>query len=76
VSRCFRKDRIKAELDEKIHFHTLKHGFVKLMDEEGVQANVTGKILRQKNARSIQSYRHVNDRDMRKAIKKIQRKQS
>ena len=71
VSRAFKKVVRKAELSEKIHFHTLRHSFASNLALKGVPLIVIKELLGHSSIVTTQIYSHADLDSLKKAVSKF-----
>lgn len=59
VSKNFKKAVRKTEVDEKIHFHTLRHSFASRLVQKGVSIYIVMELLGHKDVTTTQIYSHL-----------------
>lgn len=68
VSKQFKKSLRAAKLDEKIHFHTLRHSFASLLVQRGVSLYVVKELLGHEALSTTQIYSHLQQQNLRDAV--------
>lgn len=68
VSRRFKECVRQAGLNEKIHFHTLRHSFGSSLVQKGVSLYVIQKLLGHSSITTTQIYSHLRNEDLQNAI--------
>ncbi len=71
ASRSFKKCVRAFELDDKIHFHTLRHSFASNLAQRGVNLYVIQKLLGHSKITTTQIYSHLRTEDLVKAINEL-----
>jgi len=71
ISKQFKKIVRKANLNEKIHFHTLRHSFASLLVQKGVSLYVVKELLGHEDLATTQIYSHLQKENLRSAIELI-----
>jgi integrase/recombinase XerD len=71
ASRSFKKCVWAFELDDKIHFHTLRHSFASNLAQRGVYLYVIQKLLGHSKITTTQIYSHLRTEDLVKAINEL-----
>ncbi len=68
VSKSFKKAVRKATLDDRIHFHTLRHSFASNLVQKGVSIYVVKELLGHEDISTTQIYSHLQTDNLLKAI--------
>lgn len=68
VSKKFKEYFKAAELDDKIHFHTLRHSFASLLIQRGVSLYVVKELLGHEALSTTQIYSHLQQQNLREAV--------
>lgn len=68
VSRQFKKVVRKSNLNEKIHFHTLRHSFASLLVQKGVSLYVVKELLGHEDLATTQIYSHLQKQNLMDAV--------
>jgi site-specific recombinase XerD len=71
VSKKFKEAVLVAELDERIHFHTLRHSFASLLVQKGVSLYVVKELLGHEALTTTQIYSHLQQQNLRDAVNLI-----
>ncbi|MCH8171599.1 MAG: tyrosine-type recombinase/integrase [Bacteroidetes bacterium] len=69
ISKKFKQGVRLAELDDRIHYHTLRHSFASNLVQKGVSLYVVKELLGHENITTTQIYSHVQNPDLVDAIK-------
>lgn len=68
VSKQFKKSVLRAGLNERIHFHTLRHSYGSLLANENCPVQVVQTLMGHSDIRTTQKYLHSNLSDLRKSL--------
>jgi len=68
VSKQFKKSVRAAELNEKIHFHTLRHSFASQLVQKGVSLYIVKELLGHEDLSTTLIYAHLQQQNLRDAI--------
>jgi site-specific recombinase XerD len=68
VSKKFKKAVREAKLDERIHFHSLRHSFASLLIQRGVSLYVVKELLGHEDLATTQIYSHLQQQNLRDAV--------
>ncbi len=68
VSKQFKKSLRAACLDEKIHFHTLRHSFASMLVQRGVSLYVVKELLGHEDLSTTQIYSHLQQQNLMNAV--------
>ncbi len=71
VSKKFKEYVRATELDDKIHFHTLRHSFASLLVQRGVSLYVVKELLGHEALSTTQIYSHLQQQNLRDAVNLI-----
>jgi integrase/recombinase XerD len=71
ASRAFKKCVRTLDLNDKIHFHTLRHSFASNLAQRGVNLYVIQKLLGHSKITTTQIYSHLRTEDLVKAINEL-----
>ncbi len=69
LTKSFKKCVRLSGLDDKIHFHTLRHSFASNLAQRGVNLYVIQKLLNHSKITTTQIYSHLLTENLEKAIK-------
>jgi site-specific recombinase XerD len=68
VSKKFKETLRAAKLDERIHFHTLRHSFASLLVQRGVSLYIVKELLGHEDLSTTQIYSHLQQQNLRDAV--------
>ncbi|MCL4548366.1 MAG: tyrosine-type recombinase/integrase [Bacteroidetes bacterium] len=68
VSKKFKEYVRAAKLDDKIHFHTLRHSFASLLVQRGVSLYIIKELLGHEDLATTQIYSHLQQQNLRDAV--------
>lgn len=68
VSKQFKKSVRAAGLDDKIHFHTLRHSFASMLVQRGVSLYVVKELLGHEDLSTTQIYSHLQSQNLKDAV--------
>jgi site-specific recombinase XerD len=68
VSKQFKKIVRKSNLNDKIHFHTLRHSFASLLVQRGVSLYLVKELLGHEDLATTQIYSHLQQQNLRDAV--------
>ena len=71
VSKVFKSYVIKAGLNEKLHFHSLRHTFASWLVQDGVSLYEVQKLLGHSNISVTQVYSHLQPETLHATVNKI-----
>lgn len=71
VSRKFKRAVRKANLSDKIHFHTLRHSFASNLVQSGIDLYVIKELLGHEDVRTTQIYSHLQRENLITAVNKL-----
>ncbi|MCH8942232.1 MAG: tyrosine-type recombinase/integrase [Bacteroidetes bacterium] len=69
ISKKFKQGVRLAELDDRIHYHTLRHSFASNLVQKGVSLYVVKELLGHENITTTQIYSHLQKQNLVDAIK-------
>ena len=68
VSKSFKQAVRDAELNDKIHFHTLRHSFASNLVQKGVSLYVVKELLGHEDLKTTQIYSHLQPENLMQAV--------
>ena len=68
ISKQFKKSVRAAGLDDKIHFHTLRHSFASMLVQRGVSLYVVKELLGHEDLSTTQIYSHLQSQNLKDAV--------
>ena len=68
ISKQFKKIVRKSNLDDKIHFHTLRHSFASMLVQRGVSLYVVKELLGHEDLSTTQIYSHLQKQNLMDAV--------
>src|SRR5690606_4011081 len=68
VSKQFKKAVRAAKLNEKIHFHTLRHSFASALVQRGISLYAIKELLGHANIKTTQIYSHLQKQNLMEAV--------
>jgi integrase/recombinase XerD len=71
VSKKFKKAVRACKLNDKVHFHTLRHSFASLLVQKGVSLYVVKELLGHEDLATTQIYSHLQEDNLRQAVNLI-----
>jgi len=71
VSKSFKKCVRATELNQKIHFHTLRHSFASCLAQQNVSLIVIKQLLGHESIQTSMIYSHLRTEDLVKAINEL-----
>lgn len=71
ISQCFKRACKAADVDSRIHFHTLRHSFASNLVQKGVPLYTIKELLGHSSISTTEIYSHLNMETLREAVKKL-----
>jgi len=71
ISKRFKRACREAEMDERIHFHTLRHSFASNLVQRGVPLYSVKELLGHSSIVTTEIYSHLNLQSLREAVDKL-----
>jgi len=68
ISKQFKKSVRAAGLDDRIHFHTLRHSFASMLVQRGVSLYVVKELLGHEDLSTTQIYSHLQKQNLMDAV--------
>lgn len=68
ISKQFKEATRKSNLNERIHFHSLRHSFASLLAQKGVSLYIIKELLGHEDLATTQIYSHLQQQNLRDAI--------
>ncbi len=68
VGKQFKKAVRAAKLNDKIHFHTLRHSFASILVQNGVSIYVVKELLGHEDIKTTEIYAHLQNESLVKAV--------
>ena len=68
ISKQFKDVVRKSNLNDKIHFHSLRHSFASLLVQRGVSLYVVKELLGHEDLATTQIYSHLQQQNLRDAV--------
>ena len=68
ISKQFKDAVRKSNLNEKIHFHSLRHSFASLLVQKGVSLYVVKELLGHEDLATTQIYSHLQQQNLKDAV--------
>ena len=68
ISKQFKQIVRNSKLNDKIHFHTLRHSFASLLVQRGVSLYVVKELLGHESLTTTQIYAHLQQQNLRDAV--------
>lgn len=72
VGRKFKSVARRLGLDERIHFHSLRHTFASLLVRKGASLYQVQKLLGHSSSRVTEMYAHLNNSDLHDVVNRLQ----
>jgi len=69
ITKSFKKAVRKTELNDKVHFHTLRHSFASRLVQRGGSIYVVKELLGHSDVTTTQIYSHLEQNNLRDVIK-------
>jgi len=71
VSKQFKKAVRAAKLNDKIHFHTLRHSFASALVQRGISLYAVKELLGHGNIKTTQIYSHLQKDNLMEAVNRL-----
>ena len=71
ISQCFKRACKAADLDNAIHFHSLRHSFASNLVQRGVPLYTIKELLGHSSVSTTEIYSHLNMDSLREAVNKL-----
>ncbi|OQY70297.1 MAG: hypothetical protein B6D44_16105 [Ignavibacteriales bacterium UTCHB2] len=71
ISKCFKKAVRSAKLDDKIHFHSLRHSFASALVQRSVSLYAVKELLGHENIKTTQIYSHLQRENLSQAVNSL-----
>lgn len=68
VSKSFKQALRKADIEESIHFHSLRHSFASNLAQKGVSLYVVKELLGHEDLQTTQIYSHLQKENLSQAV--------
>ncbi|OQY69563.1 MAG: hypothetical protein B6D44_17650 [Ignavibacteriales bacterium UTCHB2] len=72
LSRNYKTYVLKAELNSKLNFHSLRHSYASWLVQAGVSIYVVSKLLNHADIKTTEIYAHLRRDDMRTAVNRLE----
>ncbi len=71
VSKKFKQAVLRAEVNSKVHFHTLRHSYASNLARRGVPLLIIKELLGHQSIRTTEIYSHLQQTDLVEAVNKL-----
>lgn len=71
ISKQFKRALRKSNLNENIHFHSLRHSFASLLAQKGVSLYIIKELLGHEDLATTQIYSHLQQKNLRDAVDRM-----
>jgi site-specific recombinase XerD len=68
VSKQFKKAVRAAKLNEKVHFHSIRHSFASALVQRGISLYAVKELLGHENIKTTQIYSHLQKENLMEAV--------
>jgi site-specific recombinase XerD len=68
ISKQFKQAVRKSNLNERIHFHSLRHSFASLLAQKGISLYIIKELLGHEDLATTQFYSHLQQQNLRDAV--------
>ncbi|MFA5805903.1 MAG: tyrosine-type recombinase/integrase [Melioribacteraceae bacterium] len=68
ISKQFKQAVRKSYLNEKIHFHSLRHSFASVLAQKGISLYIIKELLGHEDLATTQIYSHLQQENLRNAV--------
>ena len=68
ISKQFKEAVRKSDLNDKIHFHSLRHSFASLLAQKGVSLYIVKELLGHEDLATTQIYSHLQRQNLKDAV--------
>ncbi|MBX3007684.1 MAG: tyrosine-type recombinase/integrase [Melioribacteraceae bacterium] len=68
ISKQFKTIARKLKLNEKVHFHSLRHSFASLLAQKGVSLYIIKELLGHEDLATTQIYSHLQQQNLKDAV--------